>query len=91
MLKITTQEGAGEVLIEVEGTLAGPWVQELATSWQGVAGSGQQVRVSLKAVMFVDAAGQTLLAEMHRQGVILVASGCMTSAIIEEIKRGGKS
>ena len=91
MLKITTQEGAGEVLIEVEGTLAGPWVQELATSWQRVAGSGEQVRVSLKAVMFVDGAGKELLAEMHRKGVILVASGCMTSAIIEEIKRGGKS
>jgi ABC-type transporter Mla MlaB component len=90
MLKITTQDGAAEVLIEIEGTLAGPWVQELATSWQQATRSGQQVRVSLKAVMFVDVAGRKLLAEMHRQGVMLVASGCMTGAIIDEIKRGGK-
>jgi hypothetical protein len=43
----------------------------------------------IEAVTFVDAAGRELLAEMHRQGADLVAQGCMTKAIAEEIVRTG--
>ena len=91
MLKITTQAGATGTIFELEGKLAGPWVQELESCWQRLVIQDQPVKVVLRVVTFIDGAGRKLLAEMHRQGVELVAEGCMTKAIIEEIMRGENS
>ena len=40
---------------------------------------------------FVDEKGISLLAEMYRRGAELVAEGCMTQAIVEDIVRGGRA
>lgn len=91
MLKITIQNDETQTLFELEGRLAGPWVQELATCWQDASTGDRRLGVNLKAVTFIDQAGRNLLTEMHRQGVAIEASGCMTASIIEEITRGEKS
>ena len=88
MLKISTLVDAAGTVFELEGKLAGPWVKELEACWSGRVAAGQPIKVVLKAVTFVDAAGKELLAEIHRQGAELVAEGCMTKATIEEIVRG---
>jgi hypothetical protein len=90
MLKITTQHGASHTVFELEGKLAGPWVDELKDCWEKAAG-GRTVRILLCAVTFVDAEGKGLLTEMYRHGAELVADGCMTKAIVEEITRGGRT
>jgi hypothetical protein len=41
-------------------------------------------------VTFIDDKGKALLVEMHQHGAELVAEGCMNSAIVEEIKQGGR-
>jgi hypothetical protein len=87
MLKITTQTDALGTVFELEGKLAGLWVQELKSCWQQVGVAGQRVRVVLKAVSFIDGPGRALLAEMYRNGVELTGEGCMTKAIIEKIGR----
>jgi hypothetical protein len=89
MLKITTQTDAQGTLFELEGKLAGAWVQELEACWREKVIPYQPVNIVLKAVTFVDPAGRKLLAEMHRQGAELVGQGCMTKAIVEEIVRTG--
>jgi anti-anti-sigma regulatory factor len=88
MLKITTQSDKAGTIFELEGRLTGPWVRELEASWRQNLVPNQPARVVLKTVTFIDEAGTKLLAEMHRQGVELVAEGCMTKAIIEEIVGG---
>jgi anti-anti-sigma regulatory factor len=90
MLKITTDKEAGRTRLKLEGRLAGAWVEELKDCWQQSAAAGKPVGVvELNEVIFIDAAGKKLLADMHRQGVALTAcSGCMTRAITEEILRG---
>ncbi len=90
MLRITADKQAGRTKLALEGRLAGPWVEELKNCWQESAAAGEPVaEVQLNEVIFIDAAGKRLLAEMHRQGVALTAcSGCMTRAITEEILRG---
>jgi hypothetical protein len=85
MLKITTQKNAGGTILELEGRLAGPWVQELERCWRRAVGMDQPVRVMLKAVTFIDDAGKKLLTRIHRQGTSLIAEGCMTKAIVAEI------
>ena len=88
MLKITTRTDPTGISFELEGKLAGPWVQELEGCWRKATNSERSVRVLLCAVTFIDDKGRNLLVEMHRRGAELVAEGCMNKAIVEEIIRG---
>ena len=90
MLKITTRSAGAATVFELEGRLAGAWVEELATCWRHASVGGRRISLELNAVTFIDGAGRKLLAEMHRQGIELAASGCMTKSIIEEIMREAK-
>ena len=90
MLKINTQHDGAAIIFELEGKLAGPWVDELEHCWQQAVTDGRPVRIVLTIVTFIDAAGRRLLTDMHRRGAELVAQGCMTKAIVEEIKRKGE-
>jgi len=97
MLKISPNTDGHTTTLELEGKLAGPWVGELEQCWRGVAHtpSGQstpRIRVHLRAVSYVDAAGRELLALMNAQGVELIAEGCMMRGIVAEIRaRQGKA
>lgn len=88
MLKITAHVDPSSAVFELEGKLAGPWVAELEECWRKAAISDRPVRVMLCRVTFVDQHGKRLLAEMHREGVELIAEGCMNQAIVEKIVRG---
>ena len=91
MLKITTRTNPTGTTFELEGKLAGPWVQELKGCWQEVTNSNRSVRVLLCAVTFIDDQGRDLLLEMHRHGAELVAEGCMNKTIIDDLVRGQRS
>jgi len=88
MLRINTRTDATGVIVELEGSLAGAWVQELEDRWRKITNSHQRVRVMVCAVTFIDERGKALLAEMHQHGAELVAEGCMNTAIVEEIIQG---
>lgn len=84
MLKITIHSDERRTSFELEGRLAGAWVEELRSCWETLV-DDCQLGVNLKAVTFIDEAGRRLLTEMHRQGIAIEGSGCMTAAIIDEI------
>lgn len=92
MLKITAQREAGVLRVELEGRLAGPWVKELEHCWRSTAGPqpSDPVRVDLTSVTFIDTAGKELLKAMHRDGVELVATGCLNRCIVETIERSDR-
>jgi len=89
MLRITVHTETDSTTIQLEGRLAGPWVEELERSWAStVSGRNKRpLRIDLSAVTYVDAAGKDLLKRLYREGTGLVASGCLTSCIVEEITR----
>jgi hypothetical protein len=88
MLKISMQTDQAMTIFELEGRLAGPWVRELESIWRQSVVPNRATKVVLKAVTFVDKAGTELLAEMHGNGIELVAEGCMNKAIIDGIVKG---
>ena len=88
MLKITTSLADAQTILELEGRLSGPWVEELRVCWERASGAGRSIKAVLKQVTFIDGAGKRLLEEMHRSGAVLTAEGCMTKAIVEEIIEG---
>src|SRR6202000_1347394 len=89
MLRITTEQKKGKVVLTVEGRLAGPHVGTLEQSWRDARAGNEKVSVNLCGVSFIDPAGKTLLKEMHHQGGQLVAEGCLNQAIVREIGADG--
>ncbi|GJL65555.1 MAG: hypothetical protein NPIRA05_05260 [Nitrospirales bacterium] len=87
MLKITMDTVKGDRVIQLEGRLAGPWVKELENVWSSIRGMNDSVkaRVDLQSVTYVDNSGKQLLQRMYQQGGTLIASGCMTTAIVLEV------
>jgi anti-anti-sigma regulatory factor len=89
MLKISVREDTLDkgILIEVEGRLAGPWVDELERSWEMESGKTHStpITVRLASVTFIDDAGKQLLSRIFRAGAKLEGNGCMVRAIIAAI------
>src|SRR5690349_7541904 len=87
MLRITVHDKPLALTFQLEGRLAGPWLQELEQCWQSSLARQRKptLRVDLTGVTFIDAAGQACLAAMHRQGAEFVAADCLTKAIVAEI------
>jgi outer membrane protein len=88
MMKVTQVQAGDQLVIRVEGRLAGPWVEELERSWSEAAAArgAARVQVELAGVSFVDEDGKRLLAKMYRAGTPLDAAGCLTRAIVEELE-----
>jgi len=87
MLRITTQTAGGELVMKLEGCLAGPWVRELDTCWRDALATlaGRRIHVDLTAVCHVDATGRELMAAMHHAGARFVTGGCVMPEIVREI------
>jgi anti-anti-sigma regulatory factor len=87
MLRITVHDDPQALTFQLEGRLAGPWLRELEECWRGALAHQRKriLRVDLTGVTFIDDAGKTCLAAMHRRGAEFVAADCMTKAILAEI------
>lgn len=87
MLKITLHDSSRELRFKLEGKLSGAWVGELQQCWHTAASTtvGRCTVIDLGEVDFVDPGGQSLLAEMHRDGVRLVARTPLIQSLVEEI------
>jgi anti-anti-sigma regulatory factor len=84
MLKITRKTEEVTTTLELEGRLAGAYVEELERCWRELA-PGRNLKISLQAVTFIDDHGKRLLARLYESGAVLKASGCMTKCIVQEI------
>ncbi len=84
MLRITVHDKPRGVTFQLEGMLAGPWVQELEKCWRSVLAARPQsiVRVDLTGVTFIDEAGKACLAALHHLGAEFLAADCATKAIL---------
>jgi hypothetical protein len=69
MLRITIHENAKDQTIQLEGKIAGAWVEEFNRTWHSVAPSlgSKQLHLDLRAVAFVDAKGRQLLREIYQK------------------------
>jgi outer membrane protein len=87
MFRVTTQKKRDKLLLTVEGRLAGDSVSTLDQCWRELRANSpsEKFNVDLCGVSYIDAAGKTLLKEIHRQGGHLVAQGCLNQATVKEI------
>jgi anti-anti-sigma regulatory factor len=69
MLKITIHGDGQDQTIQLEGKIAGPWVEEFSRTWDSLAPllGSKQLHLDLRGVAFVDARGRHLLREIYRK------------------------
>jgi hypothetical protein len=89
MLRITVHDKPGALTLQLEGRLAGPWVQVLDECWQSALACRRQpiVRVDLTEVTSIDASGRACLEALHRRGAKFIAADCLTKAVVAEITK----
>ncbi len=91
MLKITHQKTGDSTTLLLEGRLAGPWVDELERVWrdckESIAGP---LVVDLRGVTFIEEEGKSLLSRMWLEGAELLAAGCCSRSILEDIMSAGR-
>ncbi len=86
MLKIVSDRRQDSTRLTMEGRLIGPWVKELEQEWQHARQSGKgSLVVDLTGVTYIAEDGKALLSRMWQEGAELIASGCCTRLIVEEI------
>ena len=87
MLRITpTESGNHEIILRLEGRVAGPWVTELWKACEKVLGEGQALSLDLAGVSFLDSAGVTLLRKFRTNGVELAEC---SPFVTEQLKAAG--
>ena len=87
MMKIEIREAGDQVVLQVEGRLAGAFAGELESCWHATrdAHPERKISVDLKNVTCVDRAGRYLLQMMHRNGVPFLRAGMAVQDILEQI------
>jgi ABC-type transporter Mla MlaB component len=87
MLRITLWDTPQQVVLKLEGSLAGSWVTELEDSWRAATPSlaNRLLYLDLTSVDNVDDAGKYLLALLRERGVHLIASGLVMTEIVRDI------
>ena len=92
MLRVSYSDTSSEQRWSLCGALAGPWVDELRSSWRQVRGRQARERtprahavIDLRDVTFIDEAGEELLREMQSEGAELVARGVENKDLIANL------
>jgi anti-anti-sigma regulatory factor len=72
--------------LKLEGSLKGPWVDELQKAWSSSTdgSSGKQVRVDLAGVSFFDPKARNLLLRMQGEGVRLEGASIFLRHLLDE-------
>jgi anti-anti-sigma regulatory factor len=86
VLRITIQRTSDVALMKLEGSVKGPWVDELQQAWLTSAKmpGGKPMSIDLGAVSFIDAKGRNLLLQMQREGVALKGASGFLRQVLEE-------
>ena len=72
MLRITPRPGAnGHAVLMLEGSVVGPWVDEVERSCVEVLAQGRSLTLDLAEVSFVDRSGLALFRDLMRQSVTI--------------------
>jgi len=88
VLKITIMETATERRWIVQGSLVGPWVSELRTTWKRAHRSHDKRAciIDLNDVTFIDKSGVRLLRAISKKGAQLIAGGMYVKHVVEQLK-----
>ena len=87
MLKISSSEGSNnEVVLKIEGNLAGAWVEEVRAACDAILKEERRVALDLRGLTYVDLAGAELLGSLRADHRVVIRTA---SAFVTELLKGG--
>ncbi len=90
MLRVTIEQLADTVRLDLHGTLGGEWVPLVEQHWRSIV-NGQRVSPKVTVVLadvdFIDGDGVRLLRRMADRGAEFVVSGCMNRHLIDTLRQ----
>jgi ABC-type transporter Mla MlaB component len=86
VLRITSHAMEDSLTLKLEGSLKGPWVDELQKAWSSSTdgSSGKPVKVDLAGVSFIDPKARNLLLRMQGKGVRLEGASIFLRHLLDE-------
>jgi hypothetical protein len=90
MLRITIHDETNRMTMELEGRVAGPWVEELDRAWHSVESQGnmKDLCIDIRNVTFVDAKGKDVLRRIYQgTGASFLANTPLTEMYVAEAKQ----
>lgn len=93
MLKITLHDDPETLTFKLEGKLIGAYARELEQCWLTAASvrGTKALAVDLREVDFIDDEGRRVLLVLYQEGATFRASGPLTSTIVEDLARPGRT
>jgi anti-anti-sigma regulatory factor len=79
---------SGGLTLKVEGRVSGVWAEEFGRVFDEalpLTASARDLVVDLTGVTFIDEAGKQVLKRICRSGASVVAAGCHTRSVVDEI------
>ena len=89
MLRISVQDGNGELTLKLEGKLIGPWISELTREWDRLMPflDGRKLSLDLRGMTFVDRNGVETLGRIYGlTGAEILADTPLTQDFARKIR-----
>jgi hypothetical protein len=87
MFKISTVDTQSQRTLVVEGTLIGPWVAELRTTWKNARQElgGRRMVVDLSNLTIISFEGEDAIFELMKDGAKFSRGGVLTRHVLRQL------
>jgi hypothetical protein len=89
MFKISSIDTRSQRTLVVEGTLIGPWVPELRTSWRKASHDlgGRKLVVDLSNLTVISYEGEDAIFDLMKEGAKFLCGGVLTRHVLKQLAR----
>ena len=89
MFKISTIDTRSQRTLVVEGTLVGPWVAELRTTWRNASQEldGRKLVIHLSSLTAISREGEDAIFDLMKKGAKFTCGGVLTRHMLKQLAR----
>jgi hypothetical protein len=89
MFKISIVDTRTQCKLIVEGTLIGPWIAELGTTWRNVSRelNGRKLIVDLTNVTAISPEGEEAIFDLMKKGAKFACASVLTKHVLKQLAR----
>jgi len=93
MFKISIADTPSQRTLLVEGTLIGPWIAELGTTWENAIQdlSGRKLVIALTNVTVISREGEDAIFDLMKKGANFSCGGVLMRHVLKELARKKES
>jgi len=89
MFKISIVDTRSQRMLVVEGTLVGPWIAELRTSWRNACHElgGRKLAIDLRNLITISRAGEDAIFDLMKEGAKFSCGNVLIKHVLKQLAR----